>query len=85
VLRHLAGSPEVDPDCGALELRLRHWLREIYNHTPHQGLGGDTRHGADQLIPGSVCDERESPEPPKPRAELLTPSQGCCLPTRLAW
>jgi len=42
VLRYLDGNPEVDPDCGALELRLRHWLREVYNHTPHEGLGGDT-------------------------------------------
>ena len=42
VLRYLDGNPEVDPDCGALELRLRHWLREVYNHTPHDGLGGDT-------------------------------------------
>ena len=41
VLRYLDGNPEVDPDCGALELRLRHWLREVYNHTPHEGLGGD--------------------------------------------
>ena len=42
VLRYLAGNPDVDPDCGALELRLRHWLRETYNHTPHESLGKDT-------------------------------------------
>ena len=42
VLRYLDRDPEVDPDCGALELRLQHWLREVYNHTPHEGLGGDT-------------------------------------------
>jgi transposase InsO family protein len=38
VLRTLDGD-DIDPDCGALELRLGHWLREIYNHTPHEGLG----------------------------------------------
>jgi transposase InsO family protein len=42
VLRFLPGNAQVDPDCGALTLRLRHWLREVYNHTPHEGLGGDT-------------------------------------------
>jgi transposase InsO family protein len=42
VLRGLDRRPEVDPDCGALELRLQHYLREVYNHTPHEGLGGST-------------------------------------------
>jgi transposase InsO family protein len=42
VTRGLDGHPEVDPDCGALTLRLTHWLREIYNHTPHESLGGET-------------------------------------------
>jgi putative transposase len=42
LLRTLDGHPEVDPDCGALTLRLNHWLREIYNHTPHESLGGET-------------------------------------------
>lgn len=42
VLRGLDGRPDVDPDCGALQLRLRHWLREIYNHTPHESLDGKT-------------------------------------------
>jgi len=37
VLRTLA-QPGVDADCGALELRLQHYLREIYNHTPHESL-----------------------------------------------
>ena len=35
---------DVDPACGALELRLRHFLREIYNHAPHESLDGDTPH-----------------------------------------
>ena len=42
VLRHLDGRPDVDPDCGALELRLRHWLHHTYNHTPHESLDGMT-------------------------------------------
>jgi hypothetical protein len=42
VLRGLAGHPEVDPDCAALELRLRHFLRERYNRSPHEGLTGAT-------------------------------------------
>jgi transposase InsO family protein len=41
VLQYLDGADDVDPDCGALELRLQHWLREIYNHTPHESLGKD--------------------------------------------
>ncbi len=39
VLQYLDGADDVDPDCGALELRLQHWLRETYNHTPHESLG----------------------------------------------
>lgn len=38
VLKSLDGRPDIDADCGALELRLRHWMREIYNHTPHESL-----------------------------------------------
>lgn len=38
VLRALDGRPDVDADCEALELRLAHWLREIYNHEPHESL-----------------------------------------------
>ena len=41
VLRALDGAAEVDPDCGALTLRLRHYL-ERYNDTPHETLGEDT-------------------------------------------
>lgn len=43
VLRSLDGAIDVDPDCGALTLRLAHFL-ERYNNTPHEGLGGDTPH-----------------------------------------
>ncbi len=38
VLRALDGRADVDPACEALELRLRHWLLETYNHTPHEAL-----------------------------------------------
>ncbi len=38
LLRHLA-DPRIDPDCGALELRLQHYLAEVYNHRPHGGIG----------------------------------------------
>ena len=41
-LRSLDGRPEVDPDCSALTLRLTHWLRDDYNHTPHESLDGMT-------------------------------------------
>ena len=39
-LRALTG-PGTDPDCAALELRLRHFV-ERYNDTPHESLGKDT-------------------------------------------
>jgi putative transposase len=41
VLRSLDGATDVDSDCGALTLRLRHYLR-LYNDTPHETLGGQT-------------------------------------------
>ncbi len=42
VLRGLDRNPEIDPDPQALTLRLTHWLRESYNHRPHEGLDGDS-------------------------------------------
>ncbi|MDT8435077.1 MAG: hypothetical protein RQ731_10025 [Anaerosomatales bacterium] len=36
------GNPAVDPELMALECRIEHWATEIYNHTPHEGLEGDT-------------------------------------------
>ena len=42
VLRGLDGSDDVDPDCGALELRLRHYAEQRYAHRPHEGLDGET-------------------------------------------
>ena len=41
-LRGLDGKPEVDPSPSALRLRIKHWLEECYNQTPHEGLGGLT-------------------------------------------
>ncbi|MCP5071322.1 MAG: transposase family protein, partial [bacterium] len=42
VLRGLNGRPDVDPDCGALELRLRHYTDRVYANRPHEGLKGKT-------------------------------------------
>ncbi len=42
VLRGLDRRPDVDPSCSALELRLQHYLREVYNHSPHESLDGET-------------------------------------------
>ncbi len=42
VLQALDGNPAVDPDCGALTLRLQHYLAEIYNQRPHEGIGDQT-------------------------------------------
>lgn len=41
-LRNLDNRPDIDADCGSLELRLNHWLRDVYNHTPHESLNGKT-------------------------------------------
>jgi len=41
VLRSLDGAAEVDPEPGALELRLGHFLGR-YNGRPHESLGQDT-------------------------------------------
>jgi transposase InsO family protein len=65
VLRGLDGRPDVDPSFCALELRLRHWLREVYNHTPHESLGMKTpwerfsKDVAPLRFPESLSDLRE--------------------------
>lgn len=41
VLRSLDGAAEVDPNCEALTLRLRHFLGQ-YNNRPHESLGQKT-------------------------------------------
>jgi putative transposase len=42
LLRGLPGAADVDADCGALELRLSHFLDHGYNQQPHEALGGQT-------------------------------------------
>ena len=42
LLRALAGAADVADDCGALELRLQHYLFHQYNQQPHQALSGLT-------------------------------------------
>jgi len=42
VMRSFDSNPEVDPDPSALTLRLSHWMSQVYNHTPHESLGGQT-------------------------------------------
>ena len=42
VLRGLDGAADVDPDCGALTLRLQHYLRTQYNVDPHASLENDS-------------------------------------------
>ncbi len=42
LLRALAGAADVSDECGALELRLQHYLFHQYNQQPHEALGGMT-------------------------------------------
>lgn len=42
LLRTFPENPLIDPDLEALTLRLDHWLGSVYNHTPHEGINGDT-------------------------------------------
>lgn len=42
ILRSLAGRPDVDPSCSALELRLRHYTEQVYAHRAHESLDGAT-------------------------------------------
>lgn len=44
LLRGFDSAEDIDPDCSALTLRLRHDLFEVYNHLPHESLDGDTPH-----------------------------------------
>ena len=62
VLRGYDRRPDVDPDCGALQLRLQHYLREVYNHIPHESLGMQTPaqrfHGDDKSLRFPEDDEK---------------------------
>jgi putative transposase len=42
LLRGLCGVAEISDDCGALELRLLHYLQQRYNRQPHEALHGRT-------------------------------------------
>jgi len=42
LVRTFDGAPDIDPDCSALTLRLRHDLFEVYNHLPHEALDSET-------------------------------------------
>jgi putative transposase len=53
LLRSLSGAPDVDDDCGALELRLRHFLHRQYNQRPHESL--------DSRAPAARWDADERP------------------------
>ncbi len=59
MLRHFDGNPEISADCHDLELRLEHYIQNIYNKQPHAALEGETpgaRFAADpsplRLYPG---------------------------------
>jgi len=43
-LRGLDRNPEIDPASSALELRLSHWLYQVYNHNPHESLDQQPPH-----------------------------------------
>ena len=38
LLRAFRGNPAIDPDCGALELRIEHYLAHDYNRNAHESL-----------------------------------------------
>ncbi len=38
VIRFFDNNPEIDPDCAALQLRLRHYLFEQYDQNEHESL-----------------------------------------------
>ncbi len=52
ILRGLPGAADVDDDCGALELRLAHFLDHRYNQQPHEAHGGQTPLARFRVHPG---------------------------------
>jgi transposase InsO family protein len=42
VLRGLDGRSDIDPACGALQLRLAHYCEKVYSQRPHESLEGDS-------------------------------------------
>jgi len=61
VLRGYEGRADIDPDPRSLSLRLRHYLREVYNHRPHESLSGTTPwerfHGDERSLRMPASDE----------------------------
>ena len=52
LIRHFDRNPEISPDCRSLELRLDHYIHQVYNLQPHTALGHETpvsRFGRDPL------------------------------------
>jgi len=54
LLRGWDHNPAIDPACAALELRAKHFLAAVYNHTPHEALGDQTPHQRWQADPRSL-------------------------------
>ncbi len=54
LLRGWDDNPAIDPACAALELRAKHFLAAVYNHTPHATLGDQTPHQRWQTDPRSL-------------------------------
>lgn len=53
--------PDVDPDIGALKLRITHDAFDVYNHLSHEGLDGDTPHerwSSSSRSLRAICDEQ---------------------------
>jgi transposase InsO family protein len=40
LLRSIAKDPTIDPDCKALEHRINHYISQMYNLRPHEGIEG---------------------------------------------
>lgn len=55
LLRGFDGHPEIDPDPGALRARLLHYLHNVYNKTPHEGLDSDTPEQRWNADPRGLC------------------------------
>jgi putative transposase len=55
LLRGFDGHPEISPDPQPLRARLLHYLHNIYNKTPHEGLEGDTPEQRWNADPRRLC------------------------------
>jgi putative transposase len=64
LLRGLVGAADVDDDCGALELRLAHFLDHGYNRQPHEALGGQTPLACSRPTPARSDSPTATPRSP---------------------